>query len=180
MSQHSREQNAAARAATIAKQNPCTVTDLVLASALLAVGVPQVAAPKLIAFGNGRRQAIFTFAGSDPERIIDTHAAAKVASTDPYAYIANNPMCPLSFALAAIIQYADTARQFETSRPTIPMTAPGKGLSAVLWVTEGSRKHLAAQRRGMLAAPGRVEPSPLQTRVSEGAIEPSSTNQTTA
>jgi hypothetical protein len=179
MSNQSREHDAAARAAAIHKQNPCTVTDLVLASALLAVGVPLLATPKLISFGNGRRQAVFTFAASDPERIVNTQAAVRLATKDPYAYIASNPVCPLSFALAGIIRYADYARQFQTSRPVIPMTAPGKGASAVLWVTEGSRKHVAALRRGMVPAPGRVEPSALEQLVSGPPVDTSSTNQTT-
>lgn len=142
------------------------IYDFVLASALIAVGVPQVRPAKVIEFRNGHRRPVFCFAPYDAEKVVST-SKAMIAASDPLKFIAQNPLSPLSFALAGIMQYASIGRQLNTARPIVPMSVTGKAGGAVVYLTKDSRKYQAALRRGMKPIEVKVEPSALQNLLTQ-------------
>jgi hypothetical protein len=154
-----------AKGVDLQNRNTYVVKDRVLAAALLSVGVPLARPAKLVQYASGHRQAIFIFQSHDPERIVDV-SKALVASSDPFRYVAENPVCPLSFALAAIINFADIERKHLSERAVVPMAVHDQqGVKTHLWLTEGSRKHIAALRRGMKPATAEPVPSALERLV---------------
>ena len=159
------------KAADLQGNTSYVVKDRVLAAALLSVGVQPLRPAKLVQYASGQRQAIFVFPSHDPQRIVDV-SKALIASEDPFRYIADNPVCPLSFALAAILNHADIERKFLSERAIVPMTVPDKpGVTTHLWLAEGSRKHLAAKRRGMQQADADFVASTLERLASLAPVE---------
>ncbi len=138
-----------------------TVCDLHFASALLAVGVPLVEPARMIEYGGGLRRPLFTFHPRDPDGLVDLHKCAWAAK-DPIKYIAENPLNPLSFALAALWMLADVSRKAEEAKAIVPMRATS-GAGPVMLFTKDSRLHRAAIKRGMVPVVIENKPTPMQT-----------------
>lgn len=132
------------------------VMDLGFAVALFSVGVPLHSTPsRVVEYADGVRRPVYNFQRSDPEGFIDLEKCSWAAN-DPLRYIAENPMNPLSFALATIMNYPKMARDVATARAVVPMRASGGG--AVVMMTKDSRLHRAALQRGMVPCPAPDKP----------------------
>jgi hypothetical protein len=123
------------------------VRDVVIATALLSVGVPLYeSSPGMVLEYEGEdRRPLWNFHQWDKDKIVDARKCATQAAKDPMEFCQDNPTNPFSFALMALLNYPIMYRGVQTATPLIPMQA-GEG---VLLVTKGSRKHRAALKRGL-------------------------------
>lgn len=143
-------------------QTAVFVADITLAAALIAVGVEQIAPASVHEDGHGNRRVLFTFKPYDSDRIVDVAGAAKVAINSPATYIQQNPTNPLSFALAALMQFAHLQRGMDEARPVVAMTTKQPG-GPTMHFAKDSRKHQAAIKAGLVP----VEVQPPQSNLTK-------------
>lgn len=137
-----------------------TVHDIALAAALKAVGVVQKKPATIVSYG-GARVPHFLF-GTDDGEGITTEKHIRLAASEPLRFIAENPQHPLAFALASVITLLSMQRAVQEGKAMVGMRMPDNP-SSIVWLVEGSRKHIAAKRRGLVELTSvSLRPSPVQ------------------
>jgi hypothetical protein len=136
-----------------------TVHDIALASALKAVGVLQKKPATIVAYGSVRVPH-FMFSTDDGDAVT-TEKHILMAAKEPLRFIAENPQHPLAFSLAAVITYMSMRAAVNNGRALVGLHPPGNRRS-ITWLVEGSRKHAAALKRGLVPMSVDVQPSPIE------------------
>lgn len=126
------------------------VKDKRLAACLLAVGIRLRKDPPYLQVKtpDGVIHTTFNFLPSCDEGLLKTGDLIKAWSRD-LDYISENPMHPFTFAMCAIRNYQDILEHLKNDVPYVAFSATADGKKATLLVKEGSRKHKAAEDRGM-------------------------------
>lgn len=123
------------------------VQDIRVACALMACGVPLVSKPTAVIAGEAKRP-FFCLNASEPTGLIDVPKVASRVARDPLKFIAEEPMHPVSYALAALMWHASWSAAFDVATPLVALTTKEGG--AVVYATLGSRKDKALRKRGFV------------------------------
>lgn len=126
------------------------VKDKRLAACLLAVGIRLRKDPPYLQVKtpDGAILTTFNFLPSCDEGLLKTGDLIKAWSRD-LDFIKENPLHPFTFAMCAIRNYQDILEHLRNDVPYVAFSVVAEGKRATLLVKEGSRKHKAAEQRGM-------------------------------
>lgn len=126
------------------------VRDKRLAACLIAVGIQLRKDPPYVQISrkDGTIQTTFNFYPSDDEGVLQTTDMVGAWGQD-LDFIKENPMHPFTFAMCAIRNYQDILDHLKRDTPYVAFRTKQNGRSATVMVKKGSRKHKAAENRGL-------------------------------
>ena len=127
------------------------VADKTLAACLLAVGIRLRKDPPYLSVrkSDGKVTTVFNFLPSCDEGKLKTTEMIAAWKKD-LQFIKDFPMHPFTFAMCAIRNYQDILEHVSHDTPFVAFKARSNGKPATLLVKEGSKKHEAAVKRGLV------------------------------